>query len=55
MNGRQYANQELDVQIGETGKYLFQDVAVFQIVADVRLSMLFEGWDIILKSMSEVC
>ena len=38
-----------DSQRGETGKHLVHDIAVLQVGADVCLSLLFEGWYVVLK------
>ena len=39
--------------IGETGKHLLHNVAVPHVLADVRLSLLLEGWDVVLDSASK--
>jgi len=42
-----------DLRRGESGKYLVRDIAVGQVVIDVRFSLLLEGWYIVLKMMSQ--
>ena len=47
-----YFERESNSQIGETGKHLIHDVAVYQIVVDVCFGLLLEGWYVILRLMS---
>ena len=40
-------------RIRETGEHLFHDVAVFQVIEDVCLGSLLEGWYVVLGPVNK--
>ena len=53
MSTYRWLEREGDLRRGESGEYLVNNIAVRQVVMDVRSSLLFEGWYIVLGTMSQ--